>query len=245
MSGFNLSNDSSHLNPSDTVTQTSQDHPLGLTVHSLPVPEQSMADDTKRVVQGRWRLALLLLVCAAPVIASYFTYYVVRPDARRNFGELIQPQRPVPALDAVNLAGQPVTLSTLKGQWLLVSVGSGACGPACEQQLYLQRQLRESLGKEKERVDRLWFVTDAQAIAPALQEGLKGATVLRVPQAQLAQWLAPEAGHGLPEHLYVVDPMGNWMMRFPAQLDMASAAKAKRDLERLLRASASWDPAGR
>jgi hypothetical protein len=204
-----------------------------------------MADDAARVVQGRWRLVLLLLVCAAPVIASYFTYYVVRPDARRNFGELIEPQRPVPELTATALNGQPLALNTLKGQWLLVSVDSGACGSACEQQLYLQRQLRESLGKEKERIDRVWFVTDEAAVPEALKEGLRGATVLRVPQVQLAQWLAPAAGHALADHLYVVDPMGNWMMRFPAQLDLASAAKAKRDLERLLRASASWDPAGR
>jgi hypothetical protein len=245
MSGFNLLNDSLHPNTRDTVAKASQDHPLGLTVHSLPAPEQSMADNAARVVQGRWRLVLLMLVCAAPVIASYFTYYVVRPDARRNFGELIQPQRSVPALTATTLDGQPVALSTLKGQWLLVSVGSGACGATCEQQLYLQRQLRESLGKEKERVDRVWFVTDAQTLPAALQEGLSGATVLRVPLAQLTQWLEPATGHALTEHLYVVDPMGNWMMRFPAQLDLASAAKAKRDLERLLRASASWDPAGR
>lgn len=246
MSGSNLSNDSSPQSARDVdAAASAQDHPLGLTVHSLPAPEQSMADDTARVVQGRWRLLLLLLVCAAPVIASYFTYYVIRPDGRRNFGELIQPQRPLPELTATALDGQSVALSTLKGQWLLVSVGSGACGPACEQQLYLQRQLRESLGKEKERVDRVWFVTDAQALPAALQVGLKGATVLRVPQAQLTQWLEPATGHALPEHLYVVDPMGHWMMRFPAQLDLASAAKAKRDLERLLRASASWDPAGR
>ncbi len=249
MSGSNLLDDSSPLNvrdhKRDTVTQPTPDHPLGLTVHSLPAPEQSMADDAARVVQGRWRLVLLMLVCAAPVIASYFTYYVVRPDARRNFGELIQPQRPVPELAATALDGQALVLSTLKGQWLLVSVGSGACGPACEQQLYLQRQLRESLGKEKERVDRVWLVTDAQALPTTLQEGLKGATVLRVAPAQLAQWLEPAPGHTLAEHLYVVDPMGNWMMRLPAQLDLASAAKAKRDLERLLRASASWDPAGR
>ena len=246
MSGSNLLDDSSSRNTRDTaMADSAQDHPLGLTVHSLPAPEQSVTDDAARVVQGRWRLLLLLLVCAAPVIASYFTYYVVRPDARRNFGELIQPQRPLPELTATTLDGQPVVLSTLKGQWLLVSVGSGACGPACEQQLYLQRQLRESLGKEKERVDRIWFVTDAQALSAALQDGLKGATVLRVPQAQLAQWLEPATGHALPEHLYVIDPMGHWMMRFPAQLDLASAVKAKRDLERLLRASASWDPAGR
>jgi hypothetical protein len=74
---------------------------------------------------------------------------------------------------------------------------------------------------------------------------LQQALVLRVALPALAQWLEPAAGHALSEHLYVVDPLGNWMMRFPANLDLASAAKAKRDLERLLRASSSWDQPGR
>ena len=68
---------------------------------------------------------------------------------------------------------------------------------------------------------------------------------LRVDAGALTEWLAPAQGHAMAEHLYLVDPMGNWMMRFPAALDLAGAAKAKRDLERLLRASASWDTAGR
>jgi hypothetical protein len=67
--------------------------------------------------------------------------------------------------------------------------------------------------------------------------------VLRV--AGLEQWLQPAAGRQLADHLYVVDPIGNWMMRFPASMDAAGAAQAKRDLERLLRASNSWDKAGR
>ena len=58
-------------------------------------------------------------------------------------------------------------------------------------------------------------------------------------------WLSPAAGQQLQDHLYVIDPMGNWMMRFPANMDVASASKAKKDLERLLRASSSWDQAGR
>ena len=63
--------------------------------------------------------------------------------------------------------------------------------------------------------------------------------------AALQAWLSPAAGHALEDHLYVVDPMGNWMMRFPAHMDVTSASKAKRDLERLMRASSSWDQAGR
>ena len=56
---------------------------------------------------------------------------------------------------------------------------------------------------------------------------------------------APLAGHALADHLYLVDPKGSWMMRFPAGLDPAGASKVKRDLERLMRASSSWDKAGR
>ena len=85
------------------------------------------------------------------------------------------------------------------------------------QQLYFQRQLRESLGKDKDRLDRVWLVTDTQPIAAELLPGLKEATVLRVPADDVAHWLAPAPGHDIGEHLYVVDPLGNWMMRFPAK----------------------------
>ncbi len=221
------------------------DHPLDLTVYSMPTPQEAMGATTRRTAAGRWKMLAVMLVCAAPVIASYFTYYVIRPEGRRNFGELIDPQRPTPDLKAVALDGTAVNLRSLKGQWLLVSVAGGACDAACQNNLYLQRQLRESLGKEKARVDWVWLVSDDVPVAEALRPALREATVLRVPGQELGRWLAPAAGQSLPAHLYVVDPMGNWMMRFPPSLDKAGAAKAKRDVERLLRASASWDEAGR
>jgi hypothetical protein len=61
----------------------------------------------------------------------------------------------------------------------------------------------------------------------------------------LAKWLQPQSGHALQDHLYLVDPLGNWMMRFPPQIDTQGAVKVRRDLDRLLRASVSWDKAGR
>ena len=194
---------------------------------------------------GRLKMGLLLLVCAAPVLASYFTYYVIKPEGRRNYGELIDPQRALPEVTAQTLDSQTVALASLKGQWLLLQVDSGACAKACEDKLYLQRQLRESLGREKERVDRVWLVADEQPVPAALSTGLTQATVLRVPQAVLSNWLAAAPGHALADHLYVVDPMGHWMMRFPAGMDVAGAGKAKRDLERLMKGSSSWDQPGR
>jgi len=216
-----------------------------MTVHSMPTPQEAVAGAGRRTVLGRWKMLAVLLTCAAPVIASYFTYYVIRPEGRRNFGELIDPQRPLPDQAVQALDGAPGNLRTLKGQWLLLSVGGGACDALCEKYLYLQRQLRETQGKEKDRVDWIWLVTDDAPVPERLLPALKGATVLRLPESQLSQWLAPAQGHQLAEHLYLVDPLGNWMMRFPASLDMAGAANAKRDLERLLRASSSWDQAGR
>ncbi len=221
------------------------DEPLALTVHGMPSPEGVLSQDARRTRVGRWKMLLLALVCAAPVVASYLSYYVIRPEGRRNFGVLIDPQRPIPAAHATDLSGQPIQLPALKGQWLLVSVAGGACDARCENNLYLQRQLRETLGKEKDRLDWVWLVDDQARVPDALRPGLAQATVVRVPQAELAAWLAPEAGHQLSEHLYVVDPMGHWMMRFPANLERADAGRAKRDLERLLRASNSWDQAGR
>ncbi|HMT83068.1 MAG TPA: hypothetical protein PKA18_06345 [Ottowia sp.] len=214
-------------------------------MHNLPAPDAVLARQARRTRAGRWQMLLLALVCAAPVIASYYSYYVARPEARRSFGELIEPQPPLPTASATDLSGRPVELSTLKGQWLLLSVAGGACDAACENNLYLQRQLREGLGKDKDRLDWVWLVSDDARLPEALLPALGQATVLRVPPAVLADWLAPAAGQALTEHLYVVDPMGHWMMRFPAGLDKAGAGRAKRDLERLMRASASWDQAGR
>ena len=222
------------------ASQTPGEQPLGLTVHELPLPERAGS-----VVAGRWRMLLILLVCAAPVIASYFTYYVIRPEGRRNFGELIEPQRSLPAAQGLNLQGQTVPLSGLKNQWLLVSVAPAACDALCQSNLYLQRQLRESLGREKDRFDRVWLISDDAPVPDALQPALQGATVLRVPALTLSGWLEPAAGSALSDHLYVVDPMGHWMMRLPPRLGVENASRAKRDLERLLRASRSWDQPGR
>jgi hypothetical protein len=216
-----------------------------MTVYSLPTPGQTALDPQTRTRLGRWKMALVLLICAAPVVASYLSYYVLRPEGRRNHGELIDPQRPLPDLVATTLDGRSVNLRTLKDQWLLISVAGGACDAACANHLYFQRQLREGLGKNKDRLDRVWLVDDAAPVADALQPALRDATVLRVPRAALAQWLAPQAGQQLENHLYVVDPMGNWMMRFAPGVDLATAPKIKKDLEQLMRGSEGWDQAGR
>jgi hypothetical protein len=214
---------------------------LHLTVHAMP---GAAVQQTRR---GRFKMLLVLLVCSAPVLASYFTYYVVRPEGRTNYSTLIKPQRPIPTdLALTDLQGRPVASATLKGQWLLVVVASGACDAPCEKMLYLQRQLRESLGREKERVDKVWLIPDTAtpnaALLSAIHPSAAPTTILRTAGPALAAWLQPESEQNLGAHFYIIDPMGDWMMRSPAA---AEPAKLKRDIEKLLRASSSWDQAGR
>jgi hypothetical protein len=215
------------------------DSPVGLTVHSLPAPS---IDPVQRTRVGRWKMLAVLAVCAAPVVASYVTYFVIKPQGRTNYSELIVPPVEVPAgLPIATLEGAAVQPASLRGQWLLVSVGAAACDARCEKNLVLVRQLRETLGREKDRVDKLWLVTDgARPLEPLL--AATGVTALQVPRDALARWLAPAAGEALEDHVYLVDPMGMWMMRVPVDPD---PSKLKRDVVRLLRASASWDRAGR
>lgn len=233
MSGFKL-----HA-PGSAASNSPE--PLSFAVHSLPDPRGSAQQRS-----GRRKMLLVLALCAAPVVASYFTFYVVKP-AGSAYGELIAPTVDLPAdLPLTDLQGQAVPASALRGQWLLTLVQPSDCSAACERQLYVQRQLREMLGKERGRVDKLWLIPDAgtpraEVLAAVRQKGVEG-TVLRVPAERLAAWLKPAPGKALSDHFYLVDPMGRWMLRAPADPD---PKKLKADLDKLLKASAGWDKPGR
>ncbi len=221
--------------------------PLAFSVHRVAAPD--LADPVQaercRTVSGRVKMLLVLAVCAAPVVASYLTYFVIRPEGRSNYSTLILPTRGLPDLALRNLDDTPVPAQSLRGQWLLVTVGPAACGNACEQRLYVQRQLREMLGRERERLDKVWFITDGGVLPAPLRASLGGVaplTALRVDRDALARWLAPADGQALEDHLYLVDPMGEWMIRIPPSPE---PGRVKRDLERVLRASSSWDTPGR
>jgi hypothetical protein len=221
---------------------TDRSEPLGLTVHTLPLPGDALA--RQRVV-GRWKMLLVVFVCALPVIASYFTFFVVRPSGTGTaYSTLIQPALAMPAVPARLLDGSQKPLRSLVGQWLLVVVDGGACAQACEKRLFLQRQLREMTGREADRIDKLWLVIDDAPLSPALQQALAATpamTILRLPRDVVAAWLKPAPGQALQDHVYIVDPLGDWMMRAPPDAD---PSRLKRDIDRLLRGSAGWDKPG-
>ena len=227
------------------MNQLPRDEPLDLTVVSLPSPADALAPE---VARSRLKLLAIVLVCSLPVILTYLTFYVIRPQGQATLGELIAPTQAVPAgAVAARLDGTTLPLASLKDQWLLVKVDGGACVGDCQKQLLLVRQFRLMLGKDMTRVDWVWLVNDTAPVDATLAAHLQKdqAVVARVDASLLQAWLPLPAGKKLQDYIFVIDPMGNAMMRLPAVFDSAGARQAKRDLEHLLRASVAWDAPGR
>ncbi|MBX3591734.1 MAG: cytochrome C oxidase subunit I [Burkholderiaceae bacterium] len=218
----------------------------------VPAPASAGAETRRRVSAGRWKMLAILLVCAAPVIASYYTYYVVRPEGRTNYGTLITPLRDVGTLGtpvtqaadasghAAAAAGQPAAparsggVASLHGRWVMLVVAPGACDAGCRQRLYEIRQVRLTTGKDRDRVERAWIVSDDAAPDPALLAQHEGLVLMRSDAATLARLLPTDPGTAVTDHIYIVDPLGNLMMRFPKDAD---PNRMKKDLAKLLRAS--------
>lgn len=187
-------------------------------------------------IKGRWKLLAVVLVCAAPLIFSYLTYYVIKPTGRTNYGTLIDPRlHPIPALGATALDGKPARLEDLKGKWLMVQVAPADCQKACKDQLVAMRQLRLMQGKHQNRVERVWLITDAQPLDTVLMRVIDGTRMLRVQPEAVRQWLPVEPGGNVGDHIYLIDPIGNLMMRFPKNADPARVSK---DIGKVLKASA-------
>lgn len=162
----------------------------------------------------RNKLLWVALVCTAPLILGTLAYLLGwSPGAPANYGELIPPRVITP-------------LSELRGKWVLVTFDAAACDASCERKLYVARQVRRAQGKDMERVERIWVITDAGRPRPEALAASEGTRVGRF------------AADGFPgsatDHIYVVDPLGNLMMRFPREPDPSKVIK---DLQRLLKYS--------
>jgi len=195
--------------------------------------------------RGRWKLLAVLAVCAAPLIASYFTYYVIKPKGGvTNYGALIDPrQYPIPAMASTTLDGKPARLEDYKGKWIMLKVGPSDCQQDCQDQLFAMRQLRTMQGKEMERIERVWLITDNQPLETMLLRVNDGTRMLRAPADVVQKWLPLENGVAdqASDHVYLIDPLGNLMMRFPKGAVSSDVEKVKRvhkDIAKLLKASA-------
>jgi len=179
---------------------------------------------------SRVALWLIIALTVAPVLASYLVFYVWPPEDTVNYGVLIEP-RPLPDAPLAVAAGDAFRLSQLRGKWVLVSVDGGRCEAYCESKLLYMRQLRLTQGKNMDRIERLWLVSDDAPPRGAAALAAEGTRVARAGAELLSAFPAPVSSS---DHLYLVDPLGNLMMRFPRDPEPRRMIK---DLARLLKAS--------
>lgn len=187
------------------------------------------ADPVKR---GRIKLLALAAFFALPVLAGYVAFFFdLAPGSAANYGTLLQP-RLLPDVVLQSADRRPLKFSELRGKWLLVQFDSGACDAYCERKLYFMRQVRKALGKDMTRVERVWLLTDSQAPKAVLLGAIDG-TRLILPAGSAFSGEFP-AERSASDHIYLVDPLGNLMMRYPREPDPSRMLK---DLKRLIKVS--------
>ena len=190
-----------------------------------------MSENAKPRRKTSAALWVIIGLCAAPMIASYIAYYFWPPQRHVNYGELLEP-RNVADAELVTSDGRPLRISAFRGTWLMVNAEPAACNESCQRKLVYMRQVRLALGKDKERVERLWLVTSPEKPNEGFLREHEGLIVAHDPAGALTKAL-PAAG-SLGEHVYVIDPLGHVMLRFPPDPEPKRMLK---DMSRLLRHS--------
>ena len=185
--------------------------------------------------RNRLKLVSIGVLAALPVIASYLLYWYWTPEQHMNYGTLLEPQ-PLPqiALRALDEPAEPFDLGKLHGRWIMLTTDGGTCGPRCQEKLWKMRQVRLAQGKEMNRVERVWLIDDGEKPDAAILQEHAGLRVARGSAPAIAAALPAERSSR--EHIYLIDPLGNLMLRFPRD---AEPKQMIRDLTRLLKYSRS------
>ncbi len=186
-------------------------------------------------------LVMVLLLSLAPVIGAVLVYFNPdwQPSGSVNYGALVEPQRPMPppeALQLTTLDGKPFDLQSLKGKWLLATADGATCPESCARKLFILRNSHASQGKNVERVNRIWFITDDAPVPDNVLEAYKGTIMVRAKPEQLAKFL-PTPGNGpdgkpaLQDPMWIMDPLGNLILQYPVDSD---PMRFRKDLSRLI-----------
>src|SRR5690606_24207394 len=130
-----------------------------------------------------------------------------------------------------DLDGNAVDLQQLRGQWLLVTADGAACPDSCARKLFIMRQSHASTGKNVVRIERVWLITDDAPVKPEVLEAYRGMHMLRADPEQVRAFMGSDNPQN---HIWIIDPLNNLMMRFPENAD---PTKLRRDIGKLLFAS--------
>ncbi|MFH1603540.1 MAG: cytochrome C oxidase subunit I [Pseudomonadota bacterium] len=191
----------------------------------------SASDAQPDLLSGRIKMLAIAALCLAPFVAASVAYFYWQPQGGMNYGDLI-PARPLIDPPLRHLDQRVVRMSDLKGKWILLQLDEAQCAAACRTKLYNMRQVRRAQGREMERVERVWLILDDAPLETQLMREYDGTRMLRAAGSPLLAEFA--AAGDVRDHVYVIDPLGNLMLRFPKDAD---PARMKKDLVRLLKVS--------
>lgn len=180
---------------------------------------------------NRRKLLLLLALMSAPVIVSYVLYFTEYRPKSTHYGDLI----PIVKVTGIGVNQNDNTILRMKdlhGKWTLVMVDSGQCDETCINKLYFMRQVRLVQGKEKHRIERLWLINDDVRPDDELIKQYEGTYFVSAKDSEILGYI--ETQETQTKHIYLIDPIGNLMMRFPEDVD---GTKMGHDLKRLLHVS--------
>lgn len=191
---------------------------------------------------GRLKVLALMGVFLAPVVLAYVLFNSGwQPDSTVNYGDLVVPARPIGDVTLQALEGRPLKFSALRGKWTLVYFGPAECPSVCEKNLYKMQQVQLAQGREAHRVQRLFVVTSPQTL-DVMRYKIKdypGTRVATGPNETVGEWQrrftsTREDPSAASERVFLVDPLGNLVLSYPADADPSGMRK---DLARLLRLS--------
>lgn len=185
---------------------------------------------TEKAKSNRRKFLLLLVVMCTPVIISYALYFMDYRPQSKNYGDLI----PIVKISGkgTNIADNTILrMKDLHGKWVLVTVDSGDCNEACKNKLYYMRQVRTVQGKEKHRIERLWLINNSVKPSAELMKEYEGTYFVNA-DSEILDFI--ETKEEQTKHIYLIDPIGNLMMRFPENVD---GTKMGHDIKRLLHVS--------
>ncbi|MEN9782895.1 MAG: hypothetical protein RJA24_238 [Pseudomonadota bacterium] len=181
--------------------------------------------------QSRKTLWLVAAVCIAPFIASFAAYYFYKPEGRVNYGQLMDAKK-LPVEPLTQSEGGGFMLRQLEGKWIFLVVDDVACDAYCEKKLWQIRQVRKTQGKYPERIERIWLITSKGKPAQRLHDEFEGTWMINAQGSALLEALPFEGA--LTDHIYLVDPLGNLVLRYPRDAD---PSRIRKDIERLLKIS--------
>jgi hypothetical protein len=187
----------------------------------------------------RRMLLLLGAISLTPFLGSLLLYYFWTPQAFTNYGELVTPTA-LADVTIPSMHGKALRIEDLRGNWVFLMADSGHCDHYCQSKLYIMRQIRLTQGKDQFRIERVWLIPDGVQPAPDIETAFRGTITVLASNDQLLARLP--AADSVRDHIYVIDPFGNLMMRFPRNAD---PQKMKRDIDKLMKMSGGWMQTGK